>query len=279
MAVGLLTDSTAYFPQGEAEAAGIAVVPLYVIFGATTYRDGVDLTQAEFFQRLVDSKELPSTSQPAIGDFEAAYRQLGESTPDVVAIHLSSHLSGTCGTSALAASQLNGNPSVDVVDSKSTSIGQAFVVRDALAAATGGAARSEVAAVARAAAAKVRTYLAIDTLEYLQKGGRVGRTRALLGTALAVKPIIGLDDEGMIHEFAKVRTRKKSLDTLIELAGSRGRPRRIGVVDATTPDDARQVKSRLEAAFPGVPVEFGLAGPVIGVHAGPGMLGVQVQEV
>lgn len=278
MTVRILTDSTAYFGPGEAEAAGVTVVPLYVVFGDETLRDGIDLSQAEFFARLARSKELPTTSQPSTGDFIAAYRQLGE-TADVLAIHLSSHLSGTCANSELAASQLSGRPRVEVVDSRATSVGQTFVVREAVDAASRGASLDDAAALARATADKVRTYLAIDTLQYLQKGGRVGRTAALLGTALSVKPILGLDDEGRVHEFARVRTRRKSLDTLVELAGSRGAPKRIAVVDATTPADALEVKGRLEEAFPGVPVEIGLAGPVIGVHAGPGMLGVQVQEV
>ena len=279
MTVGVLTDSTAYFAPGEAEARGVKIVPLYVIFGETTYRDGVDLSIDGFFELLTGSKELARTSQPSAGDFQMAYREMAATTAEVVAIHLSSHLSGTFNTSAMAAAQMNGHPRIEMVDSKATSVGQAFVVRDALDAANRGAGLAEVAGIARESADKVRTYLAIDTLEYLQRGGRLGRTQALLGQALDVKPILGLDDEGKIAQFARVRTRRKSLDTLVELAGSRGQPRRIAVVDATTPEDAQEVRIRLERNFPGVPIEVGFAGPVIGVHAGPGMVGIQVQEV
>jgi DegV family protein with EDD domain len=279
MTVGVLTDSTAYFAPGEAEASGVKVVPLYVIFGERTYRDGVDLSIDEFFELLTSSKEVARTSQPSAGDFQQAFREMANDTSEVVAIHLSSHISGTFNTSAMAAAQMNGNPSVEMVDSKATSIGQAFVVRDAVEAAARGATLAETADVARESADKIRTYLAIDTLEYLQRGGRLGRAQAFLGQALDVKPILGLDDEGKIAQFGRVRTRKKALDMLIELAGSRGHPRRLAVADATTPEDAQEVRLRLERAFPGVPVEVGRAGPVIGVHAGPGMVGVQVQEV
>lgn len=279
MTVGILTDSTAYFAPGEAAARGVRVVPLYVIFGETTYRDGVDLSIDDFFALLTSSKELARTSQPSAGDFQRAYSEMAVTAQEVVSIHLSSHISGTFNTSAMAASQMNGNPRVEMVDSKATSLGQTFVVRDAVDAASRRASFADVVAVARESADKVRTYLAIDTLEYLQRGGRLGRTQALLGAALDVKPILGLDDEGKIAQFARVRTRKKSLDTLIELAGSRGQPRRLAVVDATTPEDAQDVRVRLERVFPEVPIEVGRAGPVIGVHAGPGMVGIQVQEV
>ena len=279
MTVGILTDSTAYFAPGEAAARGVRVVPLYVIFGETTYRDGVDLSIDDFFALLTSSKELARTSQPSAGDFQRAYSEMTATAQEVVSIHLSSHISGTFNTSAMAASQMNGNPRVEMVDSKATSLGQTFVVRDAVDAASRRATFADVVAVARESADKVRTYLAIDTLEYLQRGGRLGRTQALLGAALDVKPILGLDDEGKIAQFARVRTRKKSLDTLIELAGSRGQPRRLAVVDATTPEDAQDVRVRLERVFPQVPIEVGRAGPVIGVHAGPGMVGIQVQEV
>jgi fatty acid kinase fatty acid binding subunit len=279
MTVGVLTDSTAYFAPGEAEARGIQVVPLYVIFGETTYRDGVDLSIENFFALLTTSKELARTSQPSVGDFQRAFQDLAGTHPEVVAIHLSSHISGTFNTASMAAAQMAGKPVVEMVDSKTTSVGQAFVVRDAADAASRGASLTEVATVARDSADKVRTYLAIDTLEYLQRGGRLGRTRALLGQALDVKPILGLDDEGQITQFARVRTRRKSLATLVELAGSRGQPRRFAVVDATTPEDAQDIRIRLERAFQGVPIEVGRAGPVIGVHAGPGMIGIQVQEV
>ena len=279
MAVGILTDSTAYFAPGEAEARGVKTVPLYVIFGETTYRDGVDLSIDGFFELLTASKELARTSQPSAGDFQRAFREMAPTSPEVVAIHLSSHISGTFNTAAMAAAQTNGDPRIELVDSKTTSVGQTFVVRDAVDAASRGAGLIEVAEIARASADKVRTYLAIDTLEYLQRGGRLGRTQAFLGQALDVKPIIGLDDEGKIAQFARVRTRRKSLDMLVELAGSRGEPRRIAVVDATTPEDAQDVRIRLERTFPTVPIEVGRAGPVIGVHAGPGMVGIQVQEV
>jgi fatty acid kinase fatty acid binding subunit len=279
MTVGVLTDSTAYFAPGEAEARRVKVVPLYVMFGETTYRDGVDLSIDGFFELLTGSKELVRTSQPSAGDFQKAFREIAAAHKEVVAIHLSSHISGTFNTASMAAEQMKGDPRIEMVDSKTTSVGQAFVVRDALDAASRGVGLAEVAGVARDSADKVRTYLAIDTLEYLQRGGRLGRTQAFLGQALDVKPILGLDDDGKIAQFARVRTRKKSLDTLIELAGSRGQPRRIAVVDATTPEDAQEVRIRLERNFPGVPIEVGFAGPVIGVHAGPGMVGIQVQEV
>ncbi|MEX2237038.1 MAG: DegV family protein [Dehalococcoidia bacterium] len=279
MTVRVLTDSTAYFAPGEAAARGVTIVPLYVIFGETTYKDGVELSIDEFFAKLVSSKDLPKTSQPSAGDFHDAYRSLGQPGVQVAAIHLSSHLSGTHNTSRMAAEQMAGHPPVEVVDSLTTSVGQAFVVRAAAEAAARGAGLSDVTSVAREVAAKVHTYLAIDTLQYLQRGGRLGRAQAFFGSALDVKPIIGLDDEGKIAQFAKVRTRRKALDTLLELAGSRGTPRRLAVVDATTPADAQSVKIRLERAFPNTPVEVGRAGPVIGVHAGPGMMGIQVEEV
>jgi fatty acid kinase fatty acid binding subunit len=279
MPVQILTDSTAYFAPGEVEALAVTVVPLYVVFGDDVYRDGVDLTVDQFFQKLVSCKDLPRTSQPSLGDFQQAYQAMARSTDEVVAIHLSSHISGTFNTSSLAAAHTDGRLRVEVVDSKATSLGQTFIVREAAEAARRGAALAEVAAIARAASNKIRTFVAVDTLEFLRRGGRLGRAQALLGGALDVKPILGLDSEGKVVQFGRVRTRRKSLDRLVELACSGGEPRRIAIGDATTPADAEEVKLRMEQAYPGVPVEVGRAGAVIGVHAGPGMLGIQVQEV
>jgi fatty acid kinase fatty acid binding subunit len=277
MAVRVLTDSTAYFSPGEAEALSVTVVPLYVIFGDQTYRDGVDLTIDDFFRLLVESQDLPRTSQPSAGDFEQAYRRLAETTDEIVAVHLSSHISGTLNTSAMAATALSGNPKIEVVDSKAISVGQAWVVRAAVEAAQSGLGLAEVAAAAHRVADSIRTLVAIDTLEYLRRGGRLGRTQAFLGSALDVKPILGLE-EGQIVQLGRVRTRRKSVDRLIELASEARHPKRFAVADATTPAEAQELRQRLERAFPAIPVEVGRAGPVIGVHAGPGMLGIQVME-
>ena len=173
---------------------------------------------------------------------------------------------------------MDDRPPIEVVDSKATSLGLTFVVRAAADAARGGASLPEVVSVARAASDKIRTYLALDTMEFLQRGGRVGRAQAFLGSALDMKPILGLDREGKVAQFGRVRTRRKSLDKLVELAGSEGTPRRLAVVDATTPEDAQEVRVKLESAFPDVPIEVGKAASVIGVHAGPGMIGLMVQE-
>ncbi|MPZ23358.1 MAG: DegV family EDD domain-containing protein [Dehalococcoidia bacterium] len=277
MTVRILTDSTAWFAPGEARKLGVAVVPLYVVFGESAYRDGVDLSVRDFFAMLLESPDLPRTSQPSPGDFQVAYQALAEQGASaVLAIHLSSHLSGTFATSKTAAEQSAGLET-EVVDSKCTAAGQTFIIREAAQAIAEGATLKEAAAVARRAADKVHTFIAIDTLEYLQRGGRVSKTKALFGAALGVKPLLGLRD-GEVAELGRVRTRRRSLDRLLELATSCGPLKRAAICDATTADEARELKQRLEQALPGVPVELGRIGAVIGVHAGPGMVGIQVQE-
>lgn len=277
MSVRIVTDSTADLPEGMAEELEITVVPLKVFFGEEAYRDGVDITPDQFFARLAKSHVLPTTSQPSVGDFLEVYQSLSQEADGIVSIHIAASLSGTVEAASLARQSLAEGCPIEIMDSSSTSLGLGLVVMKAAAAARAGASLEEVAAVARRAAEQLHIYFMVDTLEYLQRGGRIGRAQAFLGTLLQVKPILSIRD-GVVHPLERVRTRAKALDRLFELITAFPSVTDFGVVHATTPQDAQALVQRLGNARPDTPVFLSRLGPVVGTHGGPGVVGVGALE-
>ena len=204
MTVRVVTDSTADLPAKVIQEWGITVIPLQVNFGTEVYRDGVDLQPDEFYRKLVSSSVLPTTSVPPPGSFTEVYKKLSTNGDDVLSIHLSSKLSGTYNSARLAAKDL-GNKRVEIIDSLSLSMGMGILVVVAARAARTGASLEEVTALVHRAMKRCYLVGLLDTLEYLQKGGRIGRARAFLGHVLNLKPLLTIRD-GEVYPMDRVRT-------------------------------------------------------------------------
>jgi DegV family protein with EDD domain len=264
----VVTDSTSDVPVAWRERYGIEVVPLRVLFGEESFRDRVDLTAGEFFDRLRRADRLPTTSAPSPGDFATVYERLSHECDGAVSIHLSGELSGTVEAARVGARSVEGFP-VHVVDSRCITIPVAFLCR-------GGAEAPSLDEAVRRAEERVprqRILALLDTLRYLEMGGRIGRASALLGTMLDVKPILGMVD-GRVAPLDRVRTRRKAIPRLLELLRGDLPVERLAVMHAQAPEDAERMRAELAAELPDVEVEVGEIGPVLGTHVGPGAVGL-----
>lgn len=275
MAVHVVTDSTADIPPTIAEELGITVVPLTISFAGESYRDGVDLTADAFYERLQHVKELPTTSQPPPALFQYDYQHLA-SRGEVVSVHLSRKFSGTI-DSARAAAREVGAERISIVDSGSASMGLGFCAMAAARAARDGASREACVAAAESVAGRLRIAVAFETLEYLRRGGRIGRATAFLGGLLRLKPILTVKD-GEAFPVTRVRSRQKAMDELFALVDGAGEIEEACILHTTTPEDAEALAARVRARRPGMPLVLGRFGPVLGVHGGPGMVGMAVVD-
>jgi len=274
--VAIVTDSTAYLPDG-APAAGVRVVPLRVQLGGRTAIDGVDVTPDDVVRALKERVRV-STSRPPPAEFAEVYQACLDSGADhVVSIHLSSALSGTW-ESAVLASQDFGFGVVRVVDSRSTAMGLGFAVLAAAAAAHDGASAAEVQGAATAVIDRTRTLFYVDTLEYLRRGGRIGAAASLLATSLSVKVLLQMV-EGQIVGLEKVRTSSKAISRLVTLtreAAGNG-PVDIAVHHLAALTRAESIAQQLRNSLPGLgELYVGELGPVLGAHLGPGVLGTVI---
>ena len=269
--VRIVTDSTADLTPEQQRAAGITVVPLNVHFGDEVFRDHVDLSTDEFFRRLKASPQLPRTSQPSVGVFEEAYRSLRQGGDEIVSVHLSSKVSGTY-NSALMAAQSVGEGKIDVVDSLSTSMALGFIALEGAKLARAGRDRQAVAECLRGLVPKARVICVVDTLTYLERGGRIGKARALLGSLLNVKPILQLKD-GEVVPLGRARGRPQALNRLVELLERDGKVRQLAIMHGAAQTDAEQLRERVASSYPGVDIQLTEIGAVLGTHTGPGVIG------
>ncbi|MBW4720861.1 DegV family protein [Saccharothrix obliqua] len=273
MSIAIVTDSTAYLPDGFAERHGIRVVPLHVAVDGRSVLDGVDFGPAELAVALGEHRRV-TTSRPTPGELAAVYQSvLGEGVDEIVSVHLSRELSGTWEAARLAADEVAPDR-IRVVDSRATGMGLGFA---ALAAsAVGDAVGAEEAAVR--AARRVRMFFCVDTLDHLRRGGRIGAAAALVGTALAVKPLLHVDD-GRIVPLEKVRTTGRAIGRLVDLAATAAGTGPVGLAvhHLAAPERAAELASRLDERVPGsTGCLISEVGAVIGAHTGPGVLGVVV---
>lgn len=274
MPVKIVTDSTADIPADLVQQLGIEVVPLKVRFGTQEFLDGVDLSSEEFYQRLVDGPTLPTTSQPSVGEFTDVYQRVSADSDGILSIHLTSKLSGTYNSAIQAAEQANIDCPMEIIDSLQVSMAVGLVVLAAARAAASGASLEELTALAKDAASRAEFFVMLDTLEYLQKGGRVGGAMALIGGLLSIKPMIILR-EGEVQALAKERTRRRGIARLIRTAQEFGPVEDMSVLHSTTPDEAQTLAENLAGLMPeGRQPIISRAGSVIGTYAGPGALGV-----
>lgn len=278
MPVAVVTDSTAYLPTELVERHGIEVVPLYVVLAGRSGREGTDISPQDVARALATRGQQVSTSRPTTGDFVAAYRRcLARGAEKVVSVHLSAELSGTWDAARLAAAQV-GEHVVTVIDSRSAAMGTGFAVLAAVRAAQEGADLRTVADAARTTAAGTRTLFVVDTLEHLRRGGRIGAAASLLGTALAVKPVLHVAD-GRVVPLEKVRTSARALSRLVQrvVETAAGRPVDLAVHHLAAPERAQRLAGELRQALPQVgALLVSELGAAIGAHVGPGAVGVVV---
>ena len=269
--VRIVTDSTADLSPEEQRAAGITVVPLNVHFGDEVFRDRVDLSGAEFFRKLQAASQLPRTSQPSVGVFEEVFRSLTGAGDDVVAVMLSSKVSGTY-NAALMAAQAVAPDRIEVIDSQSASMALGFLALESARLAKDGADRGKVADAVRGLVPKARILCAIDTLTYLERGGRIGKARALVGSLLNFKPLITLKD-GEVVPLGRARGRPQMLDKLVEMLKRDGRVTQIAVLHGAAEAEAEHLRARIAPDYPDVFITVTEIGHVLATHTGPGVLG------
>jgi DegV family protein with EDD domain len=270
--VRVVTDSACDLTDELAASSGILVVPLTIRFGDEEFRDRVDLSSVEFWQKCKSSAELPQTAAPGPGQFQEAFGQaVDEGADGILCLTLSSGVSATYQSARTAADTFDRAP-VRVIDSRSLTMGQGLLALAAAEDAAAGASLDQVAADTEERIGRTRMYGAIDTLDHLQRGGRIGGARALLGSLLSIKPVVALRD-GEVAEESKQRTRSRSLEHMATKVKSEAPLERLAVCDGAAPDLAQFVDrlAGVEVARPMLTVDLGA---VVGTHAGPGTIGV-----
>lgn len=272
MSVAVVTDSTADLPADVAAQHHIEVVPMTVLFGDEELRDGVDLTSERFFERLQQEQALPTTSQPSAGEFRQAYeRLLASGATEILSIHVSGRLSGTVRSAEQGAADLDAR--VVCVDSHQASLALGMGVVRAAQAIEQGSTLDEARALAESHFERTHFYFVLESVEYLRRGGRIGAAQGFLGSLLKVRPVLTIED-GEVVGVARLRTRAKAIqDALDRIAGCKP-IEELGVLQATTPDELAGVSARLRAIAPDAPFTTSTLGPAVGVHTGPGTLGM-----
>jgi DegV family protein with EDD domain len=274
--IRVVTDSACDLPQAVADELGIEIVPLTIRIDGHEFVDRRDLTPAEFWTRCAASRDLPETAAPAPGEFEATYRRLAaEGATGIVVVSLSAGLSATMQSAEVAARSVTDLVPVTTVDSRNCTLGLGMIVADCARLARTGATLEEVAARATDLAARTRVWGALDTLDNLKKGGRIGGAKAMLASALSIKPIIEVRD-GKVEQGGKQRTRSKALAFLVDKLVSYGTVTNLAVLQADCPD-VDQFVDMLRAHYDGE-IVVGDIGPVVGSHAGRGTIGIAFHE-
>jgi DegV family protein with EDD domain len=274
--VAIITDSTAYLPDDILEELKITVVPQVLIWGGEEFMDGVDIKPDEFYTRLSKATVMPSTSQVTPQSFIDAIKPLHEQGYETLSILLSDDLSGTIKSAIQAKDLLPEDAVIEIFDSRTTAMALGFQVLMVARAAAEGASMRECLALAEQARDRTGVVFAVDTLEFLHRGGRIGTGSKFLGTALNIKPILEVTG-GKVEGIEKVRTRKKSLNRLVELLDERikGRqPVRLATLHANAEEDAQQCLNMAIERFNPIETIFSTVSPVIGTHAGPGTVGL-----
>ena len=274
--VAIITDSTAYLPQNLVEEFNITVLPLVVIWDEETLRDNIDISPEVFYQRLQTSDTMPSTSQATIKAFADAFQQLHGEGYDIFTVVISSALSGTL-DSAIQAKKMVPDANIELFDSQTSSLPLAYIALSAARAAKRGASLEEVKKIAETVKEHNGVYFAVDTLEFLHRGGRIGGASRFLGTALGLKPILYLN-EGKVEALEKVRTSKKAQARLISLLEEQLEGKSpinmIGVLKAAADKAAEGLIEEIKKRFNPDELMVADLSPVIGTHIGPGATGV-----
>lgn len=275
--VKIITDSTAEISPELAASLGITVLPLTIQLGTKTYREGIDLTPKEFFSKISRTPMTPELRAPPVAQFEETFDELMKETDEIIAILNSSKLSRTHHNAQRAASPLMGRAKIRIIDSQLISTGLGMVVAQAARAAQEGAEVEQVVRLARGLIP--RTYIAAfaDTLDYLERSGRIRKAQSILGTMLNIKPLLILE-EGDIVVLEKVRTRAKAVEKLVEFIIEFTHIEKMDVLHSTTPEDVALLIEQVNLQLPNLDMKVELYGPSLGAFLGPGALGVVVYE-
>lgn len=273
--VAIITDSVADIPAEAAKELGITVVPLIVRFGADTYRDGIDISPDEFYERLKTSKVSPVTSVAPPMAFAEVYDKIAEKTGEIVVISLSSKLSGVYQVALQAVDLMKKCCRVEVIDSQWAVMAQGFITIAAARAARTGARIEKVLEIAYQTIHQVDIIAAFDSLEYLQRGGRIGKAQEFLGSLLKINPVIGIR-EGEVHPCVMARSRNKAIDHLFNFAEKFRNIEAVAIEYATDLDEANDLIRRFRIKYPQALTYLSRASPVIGTHTGPSLIVVSI---
>jgi DegV family protein with EDD domain len=278
MTVKVVTDSTCDIPPQLMQDLGITVVPIYVVFGDKSYRDRLDISEDQFYDKLIHGPVHPTTSIPTPRDFADVYNKLAQETDEIISVHITSKESGTYNAALLAKELVTKKCRIEVVDSLSMSMALGLLVAEAGRQAKAGASLDKVTESVRRAIPKVHLIFLLDTLKYVVRGGRLGKAYGIIGSALRVKPLLTLK-EGDLSMVGVARTKAKAVERLFEFARGFPQVKELGVSYTTAHDEAKAFADRLKAAFPNdVPLYLTRVGSSLGTHAGPGGMGVAVRE-
>lgn len=277
MTVKIVTDSTADLPPDLMHELDITVVPAFVIFGNKTYRDGVDISQEEVYQKMINENIPASTSQPPPVDFANVYQKLLKDADEIVSIQATSKLSGLYNSALQGKDMAGGGNRIVVVDSLSVSMGLGLMTILAARLAKAGESLPNIIEQLKQSIPQIHLWGFFDTLKYLLQGGRLGKAKSLLGSILPIKAILTMRD-GELHPTGAVRTRTKGIERLVDNFKKAVNIQDAAVVYSTTPDDARTLKERISAISDKIPVYISRLGPALGVHGGPGTLVLALRE-
>jgi len=278
--VHIVTDSTAHFEDPTTpQRLGVTVVPLTIQFGRQYFKEGIDLTEDEFFNRMATSAQPPTLHAPAADDFRAVYGSLIKSADKILALHISSKLSQTCARAKTAAEDYLGRCQIVVLDSWTTSVGLGILVQAAAQAANEGKSLGDIVRIVRGMISHIYAVFFVDTLDYLEHSGLIGKSQSILGTMLGIKPFLSIE-EGEIIPIEKVRSRDKAVDKLIEFASEftnidRGVILQSGKMPT---DDTRLLLEQLEMTCPGLKFPVMRYGPTLACQLGPDSLGIFIYE-
>lgn len=275
MAVRIVSESASDVPLEVARDLGITIIPINVIFGTQVFRDGVDLTTEEFYQKLAQSKIMPTTAVPPLGVFAETFDRLAEETDEILVITISRKFSASNEAAGQAIKLMKRKCRVEVIDSRAGALAEGLLVIATARAAQAGASLDETIKLTQRNIPRVEIRMAFDTLEYLKRGGRIGQAQALLGSMLRVNPVLGIR-EGKAYPFARPHSRARAIEYLYNFVMSYSRIEEMAVEDAITPHEAERLVERLSAKFPKERVLRSKVSPVVGTHVGPHVLAVSV---
>jgi DegV family protein with EDD domain len=275
--VKVVTDSCSDITPQLARELGITVVPLYVQFGNETYRDNIDLSTEESYQKLKTSKIHPTTSTTAPAEFAQVFTRLGEETKEILTITLSEKFSATYSAALQGKAMVKKDCRIEVIDSQTGAGAQMLLVISAAKMSQAGANLEQIADWIRRAIPRLHILMSFDTLEYLRRGGRIGKAQALLGSLLKVNAVAGVKD-GATFPIARPRNRAQAMDFLVDFVKGFSRIEAAAIEDATTPDDLQALADRLKDVVPPEHIYRSKVSPVVGTHVGPHVLAVAILE-
>ncbi|MCJ7843230.1 DegV family protein [Lederbergia sp. NSJ-179] len=275
MKVAVVTDSTSYIPKHIRETLDIHIIPLSVVIKGKTYKEEIDLTAEDFYKKVKNEDQLPTTTQPPIGEFEVLFAELAKDYDAIITIHLSSGISGTF-QSAVAAGDMVENAKVYPYDSEISCMAQGFYAIKAATLAKEGKKPEEIVVVLDEMKKNMRAYFMVDDLTHLERGGRLSSAQAIIGSLLHIKPLLHFENK-VIVPFEKIRTRKKALKRMADLLEAdvkKGKALQATIIHANRLEEAVEWKSELANQYPNVDFHISYFGPVIGTHLGEGSMGL-----